>query len=43
MGGWIMSLIAPMDLIDITTIAWVTHFRSKSDSQPVDNDIEKCL
>ena len=33
MGGWSMHCIAPMDFIDITKIAWVTHFGFTSKGQ----------
>ena len=43
MGGWSMHFIAPMDFLDISTIALFTHFGLKYEARPVDNAIEECL
>ena len=40
MGDKIMYFNAPMNLIDIATIVFVTHFRLTSEARPVDNSIE---
>ena len=43
MGGWSMHFIAPMDFLDISTIALFTHFGLKYEALPVDDAIEECL
>ena len=40
MGDKIMYFNAPMNLIGIATIVFVTHFRLTSEARPVDNSIE---
>ena len=43
MGGWSIHFMAPIDLIDISTISWVFHCGLITKVQSVDNTIGECL